>query len=172
MRLDPGLSAALLAATLLIPAGAHAGARQEGRAVMPAEPQERQFQQDWGYSSAIVSGDTVYLCGVTPDPVGDVATQTAQVLRRVDRLLAKAGTDRSRLLSAQVWLREHGRGFVLGPVVVPIVPGAILFDLTNGGDKDWGRFPPYRDLGYAATANAGRTFALGTAGAGWARTCV
>ena len=36
----------------------------------------------------------------------------------------------------------------IGPVVVPIVPGAILFDLINGGDKDWGRFPPYRDLGY------------------------
>ena len=55
---------------------------------------------------------------------------------------------------------------MLGPVVVPIVPGAILFDLTNGGDKDWGRFPPYRDLGYAATASAGLDFALGTAGAG------
>ena len=41
------------------------------------------------------------------------------------------------------------------PCVVPIVPGAIVFDLINGGDKDWGRFPPYRDLGYAAAANAG-----------------
>src|ERR1043165_5672418 len=68
---------------------------------------------------------------------------------------------------AQAWLREHGRGFALGPVVVPIVPGAILFDLTNGGNKDWGRFPPYRDLGYAATAIAGNDFALGTAGAGY-----
>jgi D-aminopeptidase len=41
-----------------------------------------------------------------------------------------------------------------------------LFDLINGGDKNWGRFPPYRDLGYAAAANAGETFALGSAGAG------
>ena len=39
----------------------------------------------------------------------------------------------------------------------------------NGGDKDWGRFPPYRDLGYAAAANAGADFALGTAGAGLRR---
>ena len=37
---------------------------------------------------------------------------------------------------------------------MPIVPGAILFDLLNGGDKNWGRYPPYRELGYAATAGA------------------
>ena len=49
---------------------------------------------------------------------------------------------------------------------MPIVPAAILFDLLNGGDKNWGRFPPYRDLGYAAAAAAGSDFALGTAGAG------
>ena len=52
----------------------------------------------------------------------------------------------------QAYLREQGRGFAIGPVRVPIVPGAILFDLLNGGDKDWGRFPPYRELGYAAAA--------------------
>jgi L-aminopeptidase/D-esterase-like protein len=68
---------------------------------------------------------------------------------------------------AQAWLREQGRGFAVGSVRVPIVPGAILFDLLNGGDKNWGRFPPYRDLGYAAAANAGGEFRLGTAGAGY-----
>src|SRR5206468_5100329 len=67
---------------------------------------------------------------------------------------------------AQAWLREQGRGFAVGPVRVPIVPGAILFDLLNGGDKNWGRFPPYRDLGYAAAANAAEIFALGSVGAG------
>src|SRR3954467_15064954 len=66
----------------------------------------------------------------------------------------------------QAWLREQGRGLAVGPVRVPIVPGAILFDLLNGGNKDWGRFPPYRDLGYAAAAGAAETFALGSAGAG------
>jgi L-aminopeptidase/D-esterase-like protein len=50
--------------------------------------------------------------------------------------------------------------------VIPIVPGAIMFDLLNGGDKAWGRFAPYRDLGYAAAAAASETFALGSAGAG------
>ena len=52
----------------------------------------------------------------------------------------------------------------------PHVPGAILFDLLNGGDKTWGRFPPYRDLGYAAAAAAGSDFALGSAGAGMGAT--
>jgi L-aminopeptidase/D-esterase-like protein len=66
----------------------------------------------------------------------------------------------------QAWLREQGRGFAVGPARVPIVPGAILFDLTHAGDKAWGRFPPYRDLGYAAAAAAGLDVALGSVGAG------
>src|SRR5262249_26876537 len=57
-----------------------------------------------------------------------------------------------------------------GEVRVPLVCGAVLFDLLNGGDKNWGRFPPYRDLGYAAAAAAGESFALGTAGAGFGAT--
>ena len=48
----------------------------------------------------------------------------------------------------------------------PIVPGAVMFDLLNGGDKNWGRYPPYRELGYAAAAAAQADFALGTVGAG------
>ncbi|MDR6758324.1 L-aminopeptidase/D-esterase-like protein [Mycoplana sp. BE70] len=66
----------------------------------------------------------------------------------------------------QAALREQGRGFAVGPFRVPIVPCAILFDLANGGDKDWGRYPPYRELGYAATQAAGSEFPTGTAGAG------
>src|SRR5215475_7743464 len=66
----------------------------------------------------------------------------------------------------QAWLREQGRGFAVGPARVPIVPGAILFDLTHAGDKNWGRFPPYRDFGYAAAAAAGLDVALGSVGAG------
>src|SRR5262249_21773094 len=47
-----------------------------------------------------------------------------------------------------------------------IVPGAILFDLLSGGDKNWGRYPPYRELGYEAARHAGAEFALGSVGAG------
>src|SRR5258707_4384200 len=66
----------------------------------------------------------------------------------------------------QAWLAEHGRGFRIREAVIPIVPGAICFDLLNGGNKAWGRFPPYRDLGYAAARAAGTDFALGSIGAG------
>src|SRR5580658_6747530 len=66
----------------------------------------------------------------------------------------------------QAWLAEQGRGFAVRGALIPIVPGAILFDLLNGGDKAWGRFPPYRDLGYAAAAAASIDFALGSVGAG------
>ena len=66
----------------------------------------------------------------------------------------------------QTYLREAERGFAVGPVRVPIVPQAILFDLLNGGDKDWGRRSPYHEMGYEAAACAGKDFALGSAGAG------
>ncbi|HUI97321.1 MAG TPA: P1 family peptidase [Xanthobacteraceae bacterium] len=72
----------------------------------------------------------------------------------------------------QAHLREQGRGFAVGDARVPIVPGAILFDLTHGGDKDWGRYPPYRELGYAAAAAAAEDFALGSVGAGLGATTV
>ncbi len=64
-------------------------------------------------------------------------------------------------------LREQGRGFVMRGAPVPLVSCAILFDLGNGGSLDWGRFPPWRDLGYEAARNAASgDFALGSVGAG------
>src|SRR5438874_3282182 len=67
----------------------------------------------------------------------------------------------------QAFLHERGRGFRIRDAVIPIVPGAICFDLLNGGNKAWGRFSPYRDLGYAAAAAAATSeFALGSVGAG------
>ena len=69
-------------------------------------------------------------------------------------------------------LAERGIGFPVGEARVPIVPGAVLFDLINGGDKNWGRFSPYRDLGYAAANAAGVDFPLGTIGAGTGATTV
>lgn len=67
----------------------------------------------------------------------------------------------------QAWLAEQGRGLRVREAVIPLVPGAILFDLLNGGDKAWGRFAPYRDLGYAAAVSARTEFALGSVGAGF-----
>lgn len=59
-------------------------------------------------SKVVERGSMVYVCGVTPEPAGDVTAQTRQVLERIDRLLAAAGTDKSRLLTAQVWLKDMG----------------------------------------------------------------
>jgi L-aminopeptidase/D-esterase-like protein len=70
----------------------------------------------------------------------------------------------------QSFLREKGVGFEVGPARVPIVPQAILFDLLNGGNKDWGRHAPYRDLAYEAATHAAQDFALGTVGAGFGAT--
>jgi len=71
---------------------------------------------------------------------------------------------------AMAALKEKGRGFEVGPVRVPIVPQAILFDLLNGGNKEWGRMPPYWELGYQATKSSSLDVALGTAGAGYGAT--
>ncbi|MGE0341059.1 MAG: P1 family peptidase [Xanthobacteraceae bacterium] len=95
------------------------------------------------------------------DPVATV--------ERIDALALSGGSAFGLDAGAgvQAWLAEQGRGFAVGPARIPIVPGAILFDLFSGGDKNWGRFPPYRDLGYAAAQNAAKEFALGSAGAGY-----
>lgn len=62
-------------------------------------------------------------------------------------------------------LRAAGRGFPIGSQKVPVVPGAILFDLINGGDKDW-IDNPYRALGRQAYETAETDFTLGSIGAG------
>ena len=62
-------------------------------------------------------------------------------------------------------LRAMGRGFAIGDIRVPIVPGAIIFDLINGGDKNWDE-NPYRALGHDALQCASVHFDTGTAGAG------
>jgi D-aminopeptidase len=92
----------------------------------------------------------------------------AMTVERIDAI-ALAGGSAFGLDAAsglQAWLREQGRGFDVRGMRVPIVPGAILFDLLNGGDKDWGRYPPYRELGYQAATQAGPDFALGSVGGG------
>ncbi len=67
----------------------------------------------------------------------------------------------------QAALREKGIGLEVFDQIIPLVPGAILFDLANGGNKDWGKYPPYRELGYQAAQNAAKNFELGSSGAGF-----
>ncbi len=72
----------------------------------------------------------------------------------------------------QALLREQGVGFAVREARVPLVSQAVIFDLVNGGDKDWGRYPPYRELGYEAAKQVGSTFQLGTIGGGFGATTV
>lgn len=99
-------------------------------------------------------------------PEMTVATVDAVVLSGGSGLGLDAAT------GVQAWLRERDRGFPVQSIRVPIVPQAICFDLLNGGDKDWGRYPPYRELAYAACDGAAREFGLGSVGSGFGATTV
>lgn len=70
------------------------------------------------------------------------------------------------------WLGAQGRGFGFGPKIdgipfSPIVPTASLYDLANGGNKNWGIDPPYKALAIRAAESVSTRFDLGTAGAGY-----
>jgi L-aminopeptidase/D-esterase-like protein len=98
----------------------------------------------------------------------------ARTVAEVDAIVLSGGSafGLDAASGVQAFLRENGRGYAVGPARVPIVPGAILFDLLNGGDKDWGRYPPYRELAHAAAGSAGIDFQLGGTGAGCGATTV
>jgi L-aminopeptidase/D-esterase-like protein len=92
----------------------------------------------------------------------------AQTVSGIDAIALSGGSafGLDAASGVQAFLREQGRGFAVRSARVPIVPAAILFDLLSPGDKDWGRYPPYRELGYDAAKSAGANFALGSVGAG------
>ena len=82
------------------------------------------------------------------------ALQPANLVDRVDAVCLSGGSvyglDAASAVTAE--LGAEGRGFAMGapPVASPIVPAAILFDIGNGGAKDWGDTPPYHRLGKQA----------------------
>ena len=60
-------------------------------------------------SQAVIHGDTVYLQGLTADDESlDVKGQTRQILAKIDALLREAGSDKSKLLCANIWLTDIG----------------------------------------------------------------
>lgn len=92
----------------------------------------------------------------------------AQTVSGIDAIALSGGSafGLDAASGVQALMREMGRGFKVRTATVPIVPAAILFDLLSGGDKNWGRYPPYREFGYEAAKNASANFALGSVGAG------
>lgn len=95
-----------------------------------------------------------------------------QTVSQIDALFLSGGSAFGLEAGAgiQSKLAQMGRGFGVGAVRVPIVPGAILFDLLNGGNKAWGATTPYHQLGVEALEAVGDTFQLGSIGAGFGAT--
>lgn len=136
------------------------------------------FQVGNASEAALKSGTTVltaeqpftaavHVMGGAPGTRETDLLAPGRLVQRVDALVLSGGSAFGLDAASGVAdaLAEAGRGFPVGAVRVPIVPAAILFDLLNGGDKNWEE-NPYRDLGRRALQNAGKDFELGTAGAG------
>jgi D-aminopeptidase len=123
--------------------------------------------------TTVVVFDTAVVASVDVRGGGPGTRETAlldpaQTVEGIDAIALSGGSafGLDAASGVQAFLHEQGRGFRIRDAVVPIVPAAIMFDLLNGGDKNWGRYPPYRELGYAAAETASADFALGSAGAG------
>jgi L-aminopeptidase/D-esterase-like protein len=126
-----------------------------------------------GSGSTVVVFDAAVVASVDVRGGGPGTRETAlldpaQTVEGIDAIVLSGGSafGLDAASGVQAFLREQGRGFQVREARVPIVPGAILFDLLSGGDKDWGRYPPYREFGYQAAQTAGADFALGSVGAG------
>jgi L-aminopeptidase/D-esterase-like protein len=89
-------------------------------------------------------------------------------VEKVDAIVLSGGSayGLDAMGGTQAFLRKQGRGFRVRDMRVPIVPGAILFDLLNGGDKAWGDEPIYWRLGFEAAGAVSMDFRLGSVGAG------
>ncbi len=109
----------------------------------------------------------VHVMGGAPGTRETDALAPDRLVQQVDALVLSGGSALGLSAAGGVAdaLRAAGRGYDVGGQRVPIVPSAIIFDLLNGGDKDWAE-NPYPALGRAALAAAGESFALGTTGAG------
>lgn len=93
------------------------------------------------------------------------------LIREIDAIVLSGGSVYGLEAASGVaaWLGHRGFGYEMmgSPKVAPIVPSAILFDLNNGGDKEWGETPPYRFMGTEAIAETVTDFGLGNVGAGY-----
>lgn len=115
---------------------------------------------------AIASGCVL---GGAPGGRDTALLDPSMTIHRVDAFVLSGGSafGLDAAGGVQAGLREIGRGFPVGSTRVPIVPQAILMDLLNGGNKDWGLHSPYREMGYAAfKAASAQPFLLGSVGAG------
>jgi enamine deaminase RidA (YjgF/YER057c/UK114 family) len=88
------ISSAAFLIALSLPTAASAGSRQDGKVLLSENPQERKFQEDWGYADAVVAGDTVYLSGVVAGPrpgETDLKLGYDRAFERIGQVLKRAG---------------------------------------------------------------------------------
>jgi L-aminopeptidase/D-esterase-like protein len=128
--------------------------------------------------ATVLLGDAPFVAGVhvmggAPGTRETDLLAPDKLVQEVDALVLSGGSAFGLDAASGVvdGLRKQGRGFAVGAALVPIVPGAILFDLLNGGDKEW-RENPYKALGEAALDDASVDFDLGTTGAGTGATAL
>ncbi|HLH12078.1 MAG TPA: P1 family peptidase [Methylovirgula sp.] len=111
---------------------------------------------------------SVAIRGCAPGLRDGALLEPDSAIEKIDALVLSGGAlyglDAAGGTSA--FLREQGRALLPDRNHVPIVPGAVIFDLQNGGDKNWGNSPVYWYLGYAAAAAAKTEFPLGNVGVG------
>nr|WP_245834323.1 P1 family peptidase [Yoonia maricola] len=110
---------------------------------------------------------SVHVMGGAPGTKESDLLAPDKTVQQVDALVLSGGSAFGLDACSGVMdgLRAMGRGFPVGAMNIPIVPGAIIFDLINGGAKDWDE-NPYRALGRNALQSASEQFATGSAGAG------
>ena len=128
--------------------------------------------QDLKSGVTVVTGDVPFVAGVhvmggAPGTRETDLLAPDKTVAGIDALVLSGGSAFGLAACDGVvdGLRRAKRGFPVGPVTVPIVPGAILFDMVNGGNKGWAD-NPYPKLGRAALDAAGVDFNLGSTGAG------
>ncbi len=119
-----------------------------------------------------LTADAPFACGVdvrggAPGTREVALLEPDKLVSGVDALVLSGGSAFGLAAAQGVMdgLRAAGRGYAVGGAVVPLVPAAIVFDLLNGGEKDWVH-NPYPVLGAQALADAHEMFDLGTSGAG------
>jgi len=124
----------------------------------------------------VLTADAPFTCGVhvmggAPGTRETDLLAPDKLVEQVDALVLSGGSALGLDAASGVAnaLRAQERGFAVEDQRVPIVPAAILFDLLNGGEKDWAQ-NPYAALGAQALASADDTPALGTVGAGFGAT--
>lgn len=118
-------------------------------------------------TSNVAFAASVYRGGAAPGARETDLLACDSLITNVDAIVLSGGSALGLDAASGVAdaMRKSGRGFAISEQIVPLVPAAIIFDLHNGGNKDWSQ-NPYRQLGEAALADVSTDFLLGTQGAG------